>query len=124
MIASHSNLFSRTPVSRNLYDEQVRAICAADGLIGLNLHVPFLTSKEDATMEDVYRHVEGFLELGAARALALGCDMDGARLPSALTTLDALPRLAEELLRHNLSEELVCAIFFENAYRFAKAYLL
>lgn len=123
VVASHSNAYAVTPVSRNLRDEQIRAVVNSRGLIGLNLYTAFLASDHPATVTDVLRHAEYFLSHGAEHALALGCDMDGADLPQDLHDLAALPALAECFLRHNYSESLVRNIFFENAYRVLRAAL-
>lgn len=123
VIASHSNAYEVCPVSRNLRSEQIRAIIEADGLIGLNLYKSFLKEDGNATLEDALRHVEYFLELGAQEHLALGCDMDGCDLPPDVPDLSALPRLAEKMQDRGYSEELIHAIFYQNAYRFARTYL-
>ncbi len=117
VIASHSNAYAICPVSRNLRDGQIKAIIDCHGLIGLNDYVNFLAKDHPATVEDLYRHADYLLSLGAEKALALGGDMDGADLPDDLKDLSYLPDVAECFLRHNCSENLVNAIFFENAYR-------
>lgn len=117
VIASHSNAYACCPVSRNLRDGQICKIITCKGLIGLNLYTAFLSCDHPATVEDLLRHTEHFLSLGATQALCLGCDMDGARLPNDLHDLSALYVFADCLLRHNYPERLVRAIFFENAYR-------
>ncbi len=123
VIASHSNAQAVCPVSRNLSDDQVRKLLASGGLIGINLYREFLREDGNATVADILRHTDHFLSLGAEQKLSLGCDMDGAELPKELPNLAALPRLAEAMLAHGYSEELVHAIFFENANRFAARYL-
>ena len=123
VIASHSNAFEVCPVSRNLKLEQIAAIVSCGGLIGLNLHAPFIGCGAHVKIQDLLPHIEYFLEVGAQNALALGCDMDGGDLPSDLPDLAALPKLAELLLQHGYSEGLVRKIFFENASEFAKKYL-
>lgn len=123
VIASHSNAYAVTPVSRNLRDGQIRAVADCGGLIGLNLCTAFLASDHPATVTDVLRHAEHMLSLGAGQALALGCDMDGANLPQDLHDLSALPALAECFLQHNYPEALVRSIFFDNAYRVLHAVL-
>lgn len=123
IIASHSDAYAVCPVSRNLRDGQIRAIVDCGGLIGLNLYTAFLADDRPATVPDVLRHAEYFLEHGAEKALALGCDMDGAELPADLHDLSMLPNLAECFLRHNYPETLVRSIFFENAYRVLHAAL-
>ena len=123
VIASHSNAYDVCSVSRNLRREQVQAIVASNGLIGLNLYKGFLTLDKTATAEDALRHIDYFLTLGAKDHLALGCDMDGCDLPPDIPNLSALPHLAELMQAHGYPEELIHAIFYGNAARFAKIYL-
>lgn len=122
VIASHSNAFAACPVSRNLRDRQVRRILASDGVIGLNLHTAFLRNGAQASMYDLFPHIDHFLSLGASDALCLGCDMDGCDLPPEIPNLSALPRLAEEMLKRNYPEALIQKIFFQNATNFANQY--
>lgn len=124
VIASHSNAYDVCPVSRNLRNNQITAILKSGGIIGLNLYQGFLKSNCHAHAEDLLPHIEHFLSLGAEHALCLGGDMDGCDLPEDIPTLKELPLLAEILLKHNYSEELIHAIFFENAFRFAKKHLI
>ncbi len=123
IIASHSNAYSVCPVSRNLRDGQVQRILDCNGLIGLNFYKHFLRTDGSAGIADVLRHAEHFLSLGARDALCLGGDMDGCELPPELPSLSSLDRLANAMLAHNYTEDLVRAIFFGNAYRFAQMHL-
>ena len=120
VIASHSNAYALCPVSRNLYDWQADAIIASGGIIGINLYRAFLVKDGRATLDSILRHIEHFLSRGAENALCLGCDMDGADLPADIPDLSYLDRLADHLLAHGYSQTLIDALFFENAYRFAK----
>jgi len=122
-IASHSNAYTLCPVSRNLSDGQIRALLQANGIIGINLFTDFLRYDGEANVEDVLRHVEYFLSLGASDVLCLGCDLDGADVPQKLSDVSKLPLIAEVLLKHNYSETLIRALFFDNAYNFAKKYI-
>ena len=123
VIASHSNAYEICPVSRNLRNDQIKSVLDANGIIGLNLHIPFLTSTENATINDILRHIDYFLENGAENALCFGCDMDGCRLPAEIPNLAALPKLAEEMQRAGYSDALIHKIFFENASIFARKYI-
>lgn len=120
VIASHSNAHAICPVSRNLYDWQIDAILSSGGIIGLNLYRNFLIENGDATLDSIRAHVEHFLSRGAEEALCLGCDMDGADLLLDIPDLSYLDRLAEHLSMHGYSQDLIDALFFENAYRFAQ----
>ncbi|MBQ9805049.1 MAG: membrane dipeptidase [Clostridia bacterium] len=122
-IASHSNAYALCPAARNLREAQIDAILGQHGIIGLNLHTPFLRENGDATAEDVLRQIDYFLGRGAEHALCLGCDMDGATLPPDLSDLSLLPLLAEHMQKRNYGEQTIRAIFFENAYRFANQYI-
>ena len=125
VIASHSNAWSICPVSRNLYDDQIKQIIGCGGVIGLNLFYLFLkqAKSDEVSVADLFPHIDHFLEMGAEKALCLGCDMDGAHLPREIPHLGALPCLAEEMLRHNYSEDLIHDVFYQNAHRFATQYL-
>ena len=120
VIASHSNAYTVCPVSRNLKDWQTHAILASGGIIGLNLYRAFLEEDGEATLDSILHHIEHVLSLGAEKSLALGCDMDGAELLTAIPNLASLDRLAEHLSAHGYSQALIKDLFFENAYRFAQ----
>ena len=123
VMASHSNAYEICPVSRNLKKELIKATIDSDGIIGINLHQPFLNKSGKACMEDIFSHIEYFLEQNAEKHLGLGCDMDGCDLPDALPDLARLPRLAEEMAKRNYPESLIQKIFYQNAYSFAQKYL-
>jgi membrane dipeptidase len=56
--ASHSNVFALREHPRNLKDDQIRAILAVDGLVGLSFVPWFLASADTATIDDVLRNVD------------------------------------------------------------------
>lgn len=122
-IASHSNAYTICPVSRNLRDWQIEAVLSSDGVIGINLYTYFLRTDGNASTEDIIRHIEYFLEKGTEHALCLGCDMDGADMPSDIPDLSRLPLLAEALQKRNYTDEMIRALFFENAYCFAEKHI-
>lgn len=124
VIASHSNASAVCPVSRNLSDAQIGKILSAGGVIGLNLYTAFLRKDGKAHLSDLLPHIERFLDFGAEHALCFGGDWDGAELPPELRTVANLHDLAELLLARNYPETLIRALFYENAYAFAKRYLI
>jgi|GEM_PF-49199 len=72
-IASHSNCYSLCPVSRNLKDDQIKAIAEHDGVIGL-VAWPDFVDLEDPTLDRLIDHGVYIAELVGPEHLALGLD--------------------------------------------------
>lgn len=121
--ASHSNARSLRSHPRNLTDDQIRALVAVDGIIGVTFVPWFLTDRETAVIDDVLRHVEYMCSLGAEKHLAFGSDFDGIdRHVAGLSNPGEYPALAEALLAR-YPEELVAGFLGGNARRFLGANL-
>lgn len=124
LIATHSNSRAACDHPRNLTDEQIKIICSLDGVIGLNLYAPFLNETGAAAFDDVRRHIDHFLELGAQHHLCLGCDLDGCDvLPEDFKDIANLNDLAKHLISGGLDETLTLNIFNNNAVRFLLQHL-
>ena len=116
-VASHSNAASLCPHSRNLTDRQFLEIVKARGVAGINLYTAFLGG-EKPDVSRVVAHMEHFLALGGEKALAMGADLDGCdSLPLGIKGVEDMEKIAEELLRKNYSEALVCDIMYHNLFR-------
>lgn len=114
IIASHSNSRAVYNVSRNLTDDMFKAICKTGGVAGLNLYAHFLG--ENPTIDTACDHILHFMELGGAKHIALGGDLDGCEvLPAGFTGVQDYPVLADALLARGLSEQQVLDIFWNNA---------
>ena len=120
-VASHSNSRAVCRHVRNLTDEQFRALCALGGTAGLNLYGAFLRDDGAVTLDDVWRHIAHFLELGGEGHIALGGDLDGCGvLPEGFAGVDSYAALAAFLEEKGLSEDSVKNIFSESFLKVVK----
>lgn len=114
VIATHSNSRAVHHVSRNLTDDMFKAVCQTGGVAGLNLYPHFLG--DHATLDTACDHILHWMELGAAKHIALGGDLDGVEsLPEGFAGVQDYPKLAERLLMRGLNEQEVYDIFWNNA---------
>lgn len=116
--ASHSNARSVCGHRRNLPDPFVREMAARGGLIGLNYSRSFLSDGGRGNLDDLYRHVCRFLELGAEKCLALGSDYDGTDIHPDLDSVEKSLNIYTYLTEHGIPEETADGILFGNAWRF------
>jgi len=116
ILATHSCCAAVQPHQRNLDDEQLRAIFASDGLVGLCLCQDFLGGAGNT--QAVVRHLAHMLHLGGENCVALGGDFDGCTVHESLAGLDKLPRLQDELARLGFDEHVLDKFFWHNAERF------
>lgn len=112
VVASHTGVRAAAPGIRNLPDDQVRAIAATGGLIGIGFWPVACGGTEVA---DIARSIVTAVELAGVEHVGLGSDFDGA-VP---TPFDAsgMPLLTEALLVEGLSETDIAAVMGGNAVR-------
>lgn len=118
-IASHSNSRAICSHPRNLPDAHFKEFVRCKGLVGLNYCINFI--RDDANVksfDDLYRHIEHFLELGGEDVIALGSDFDGAPLPPFLNSVENSLELYDYLRGRGLTHEQADKILFKNAYEF------
>ena len=91
LIATHSNVHVLCPTTRNLTDDQLRAIKDSDGMVGVNLATAFL--REDGQMRDdtnidlVCKHMDHLIDILGEDRVGLGSDFDGAMVPQSIGCL-------------------------------------
>lgn len=116
-IASHSNSRAVFPHPRNIDDDMFRAVRDSGGTVGLNLYSAFLSGGR-ATVEDVIRHAEHFLELGGEKTLAIGGDLDGCdSLPEGINGIQDISKLYSAFLDRGYDSSLLDDIFYNNLMR-------
>jgi membrane dipeptidase len=105
IVATHSNAHVLCPVSRNLTDDQLRAIRDSGGLVGVNFAVSFLRrdghNQADTPLATIVEHVDYLIERLGVDGVGFGSDFDGATVPNELGDAAGLPRLIEALRQHH-----------------------
>ena len=107
-MASHSCAKKLRPHFRNLTDEQIRAMAARGGWIGVNFYPWFLGDSEDACIEDIVNHIDHMCQLGAYKHVGFGSDFDGIEVrPRDCRSPADVPKILDALRRRGYSEEAV-----------------
>lgn len=118
LVATHSNAHAITPASRNLTDQQLEAIAASDGMVGLNYATGFLAADGLQTpfagWEPYYRHLDHLIEKIGEDRVGLGSDFDGATMSADMRDVMGNPRLLEALSAHGYSDELIEKLAYRN----------
>lgn len=122
-VASHSNARAVCSHRRNLPDEFIKEMVRRECLIGLNYCAGFLSDDGRGDMDDLYRHVCHFLELGAEHCLALGSDYDGAGFHPDLNSVEKSLNIYGYLTAHGISPQIAEGIMFHNAWQFFKRWM-
>lgn len=123
-VATHSNARAICAHKRNLTDAQVKEMVRRGCLIGLNYYGVFLRDDGNVrSLDDLYRHIAHFFDLGAQKDLALGSDFDGADLPECLSSQEKIAEVYDYLLSRGLTQQEIDGIFYDNARAFLRANL-
>ena len=134
-LATHSACLGITDVHRNLGDEQLKAIAALGGVVGVAAAVPFFIDAASPTADRVVDHIERVVEVAGIEHVGLGPDFvddyyqqvyGGWVLPADLDVPFAhaevsrpsdLPKITDALLRRGFSESDVRKVLGENVLR-------
>jgi membrane dipeptidase len=118
LVASHSGAHALCPSSRNLTDEQLRAIATTGGLVGVVFAVPFLRADgaddADTPLATLVAHVRHVAEVAGIDHVGLGSDFDGARIPAEVGDVAGLPRVLEALREDGFGEDEIAQIAWGN----------
>ena len=101
LIASHSGVHALSTYSRNLTDDQIDAIGASGGLVGINFDVGALREdggdNADTPVDKIAEHARYVAERIGVDHVAFGSDFDGATMPAEVTDAGGYPRVLAAL---------------------------
>jgi membrane dipeptidase len=122
LVATHSNAHALCAASRNLTDEQLDAIGASGGVVGVNFAVTFLREDgrplpDQTGLDEIVRHIDYLAERMGIDHVAFGSDFDGALIPTALGGAVGLPKLVDALRDAGHDETSVAKVTHRNWLR-------
>ena len=123
VIVSHTGVRACRPSWRNIDDQQIRAVAARGGVVGIMFHRGFLAKPGwRAEAADVLRHIDHVINVGGEDAAAIGSDFDGLIMPPRdLPTVRELPRLVQHMLDRGYHPERVRKVLGTNYLRVLQA---
>lgn len=121
LVATHSNVHELCRSTRNLTDQQLDAIKASDGLVGLNFSVSDLRADAgrdpNVPLETLVRHIDYLVEHLGIDGVALGTDFDGTTIPTEIGDASGMPKFLDVLRAHGYDDAALHKIGHENWLR-------
>ncbi len=115
-VATHSGCRAVFDHSRNLTDDQIKAVAESGGVVGCVFYSHFLNGTNCATTEDIIRHLEHLIKVGGEDVAALGSDFDGMDCELEFKNAQGMPALAEAIV-DKFGFSVAEKICFKNALR-------
>jgi len=120
IIASHANSYALCPHPRNLKDEQIKALAASGGVMGLTFYPPFI-HLDRPSLEKLLDHVDHIANLAGVDCIGLGSDFDGiSEVIPELSDVSRLPAFTRGLLARGYSKKAIKKILGGNLLRVLK----
>jgi membrane dipeptidase len=122
LVATHTAAHALCPSTRNLTDQQLDAIKASEGMVGLIFEVANLRddAHDDANtpLEVMMRHFDYLVERVGIDGVGFGSDFDGGITPPKdIGDVSGLPRLVAALRAHGYDEAALRKLTHENWLR-------
>jgi len=97
LVSTHTAAHAMVPKTRNLTDQQLKAVRDSDGVVGIIFSVNDVDGekrpKDNAPMSKIIDHICYIAELIGVDHVAFGSDFDGTRIPSELGDVSGYPKL-------------------------------
>jgi membrane dipeptidase len=121
LVATHSAAHALVPRSRNLTDEQLQAIGASHGVVGVTFAIYDLSSdgltQGDAPLTAVVQHIAYIAQRIGMEHVAFGSDFDGAAIPKEMGDVTGLPKLLAALREYGFDDAALRKLTHENWLR-------
>jgi membrane dipeptidase len=117
-ISSHTNAFGLCPHSYNMTDDQLKALAARGGVIGIIPYRGLLdTDPQKETIDRVVDHILYVADLVGIDTVGIGSDFDGGADISGISDGSQLVNLTRAMLARGLTEKEIQKIWGGNFLR-------
>ncbi len=117
IVSTHSSCRALCDHSRNLTDDQIRALADRGGVIQICLYRYFLTNNGVATIDDIVAHIDHVVRLVGVDYVGVGSDFDGGGGIPGCSTAEELINITKALLRKGYTHDMLEKIWGGNFLR-------
>jgi membrane dipeptidase len=121
LVATHSNAYALCAATRNLTDQQLDAIAASDGMLGLNFAPHNLredgVSDKNTPLEVMVRQIDYLVERVGIDRVGFGSDFDGVPVSQEIGDVSGMPKLMSALRDRGYDDRALRKLAHENWLR-------
>ena len=117
IVCSHSSSRALCDHTRNLTDEQIRALASSGGVAQVCLYSGFLKKGGNATIDDAVRHIMHMIDVMGVDHVGIGSDFDGGGGLPGLEDASWFVTLTERLMAEGLSDDDLSLVWGRNFLR-------
>jgi membrane dipeptidase len=115
LCSSHTGLRELCDKPRNIDLEQAGAIVDREGVIGVSVNPEMLSLRGEATIDDVFHHLDLLVQRIGPKGVGIGSDFCGfTQTAAGLEDITGIRRLSEMMLTHGYGDEAVADIMARN----------
>ncbi|MFU8803481.1 MAG: dipeptidase [Bradymonadaceae bacterium] len=124
IVVTHACAHAICPSARNLTDDQIDAIGASGGVLGVNFFVGDVRAdgkfEVNTPIDDIVDHIDYIADRIGIDHVAFGSDFDGARIPQAIGDVAGLPKLIDAMRSRGYDDDALAMIAHKNWIRVLK----
>lgn len=120
IVCSHSSCRALCDHTRNLTDEQMKALAQSGGVAQITFYNGFLRTDDKASIVDAIEHLNHAVSIMGVEHVGIGTDFDGDGGVPGLASASELINFTRRLLRERYSEEQIQMIWGGNFLRLMK----
>ncbi len=116
VVTTHGCVFALCPHSRGLADDQIKALAATGGMMGIAF-VPGFVDQDNPTLERLIDHIAYVADLVGIEHVGIGSDYDGMGDVPVIPEVSQLPKLTEAMVKRGMSDKDVAKVLGGNFLR-------